>query len=153
MTTLAILGASGFVGKLLVEKATRAGHAVRVLVRSPEKLGALRGEVEVIPGDMHDAEALTRLVAGVDAVISVAGPPLARRYHDSEHHAAAMRLLIPGGMPRPLRFASCGGTAPHRDWLQPLPCQLATPSSPCPSSYLASFMSVPSASPYPMLAQ
>lgn len=90
---LAILGSTGFVGKVLLEKATARGHRVKALARSPEKLGELAGKVEVVRGDIHDAASLRELVRDVDAVISVAGPPLKGR-HDSAHHASATRVLV-----------------------------------------------------------
>lgn len=118
MTKLAILGSSGFVGKHLLERALAAGHSVRTLVRSPEKLGPLRDKVEVIRGDMHDPAALRALVAGVDAVISVAGPPLDRRHHDSERHAAAMQLLVDemvlAGVRRIVTIAGAAAEVPGR---------------------------------------
>lgn len=90
---LAILGSTGFVGKVLVKKALEAGYQVRALARSPEKLGDLRDGVEVVQGDMFDPATLQTLITGVDAVISVAGPPLEGR-HDSNRHADSMRLIV-----------------------------------------------------------
>lgn len=76
-----------------MKKALETGHQVRALARSPEKLGDLQAQAEVIQGDMFDAAVLKLVVEGVDAVISVAGPPRQGR-HDSEEHARSTRLLV-----------------------------------------------------------
>lgn len=43
---IAILGSTGFLGKVLLEKALNAGYQVRTLVRTPAKLGQFRDENE-----------------------------------------------------------------------------------------------------------
>lgn len=90
---LAIIGSTGFVGKTLVNKALKQGHQMKVLARSPEKLDELKEKVEAVQGDMFDPACLQMLVAGVDAVISTAGPPREGR-HDSEKHAVSTQLLV-----------------------------------------------------------
>jgi len=90
---LAILGSTGFVGKTLIKKALKAGHQVKALARSPEKLGELQDRVEVVQGDMFESSSLQMLIKDVDAVISVAGPPLTGR-HDSNKHGNSMRLIV-----------------------------------------------------------
>jgi putative NADH-flavin reductase len=70
---LAVLGASGRTGRLLVEQALARGHEVRVLVRHPAKLGDLRSRVSVVEGDATDPEAVERLVTGSNAVLSALG--------------------------------------------------------------------------------
>lgn len=45
---LAILGSTGFVGTVLIQKALAQGHQIKVLVRSPEKLGSLKNRVEIV---------------------------------------------------------------------------------------------------------
>lgn len=90
---LAILGATGFVGALLTKKALAAGHSIKALVRSPERLGELSTKVEVVHGSMFAPAAVDALVQGVHAVISVAGPPRSGR-HDSVQHAQGTRILI-----------------------------------------------------------
>lgn len=90
---LAVLGSTGFVGKILIKKALQAGHQVKALARSPEKLGDLQDQVEVIPGDMFDPAAVQLLIQNVDAVISVAGPPRTER-HDSNRHANSMHIIV-----------------------------------------------------------
>jgi len=90
---LAVLGSTGFIGTILIQKALKAGYQVRALARSPEKLSDLKGKVEVIKGDMFDRSALQALIQGVDAVISVAGPPRKGR-HDSIKHASSMQLIV-----------------------------------------------------------
>lgn len=93
---LAILGATGFVGTVLIEKAITQGHHIKALVRSPEKLGNLKNRVEVVQGDMFDPAALASLVSNVDAVISVAGPRRDWREgkFDAGYHAGYVKLLM-----------------------------------------------------------
>lgn len=90
---LALLGSTGFVGTVLLNKALAQGHPLKVLVRSPEKLNGLREKVEIVRGDMFDPAALETLVQGVDAVISVAGPPMNGKF-DVERHASATVNLV-----------------------------------------------------------
>lgn len=90
---LAILGSTGFVGKVLTQKALAQGHRLKALVRAPEKLGDMKGKVEVVIGDMFTSAALESLVQGVDAVISVAGPPMNGKF-DVEQHARATVNLV-----------------------------------------------------------
>jgi len=70
---LTILGATGSVGQKLVDQALAANHTVTVLVRNPEKLGALRSRVTVVQGDVTNADAVKDAIAGNDAVISTLG--------------------------------------------------------------------------------
>lgn len=78
---------------LLIQKALAQGHQIRALARSPEKLSNAKNNLEIVKGDMFDTAALAFLVHGVDAVISMAGPPMTGR-HDSEHHTSSTKLLV-----------------------------------------------------------
>jgi len=68
--TIAVTGGTGFVGRSLLEVAADRGREVRALARRPQ--APLAG-VDWIAGDLADREALRDLVAGVEAVIHVAG--------------------------------------------------------------------------------
>jgi putative NADH-flavin reductase len=68
-----VLGATGSVGRLVVEETLRRGHGVTVLVRHPERLGALASRVGAAHGDALDAGVVSRAVAGQDAVVYVLG--------------------------------------------------------------------------------
>jgi putative NADH-flavin reductase len=76
MAKITLLGATGSLGKHLLQKAVQAGHEVTVLVRTPAKLPSeLRGSITVIQTDLASI-ALTELTAafsGQDAVINTAG--------------------------------------------------------------------------------
>jgi uncharacterized protein YbjT (DUF2867 family) len=67
-----ILGATGATGRLIVGKALAEGHEVVALVRSKAKAEDLTG-VELVEGDARDPAALTRAIAGCDAVVSSLG--------------------------------------------------------------------------------
>ncbi len=67
---LAITGGTGFVGKRLIDRALADGHHVRALTRRPQPA---RAGVTWIAGALDDPDGLAALVAGVDAVIHVAG--------------------------------------------------------------------------------
>ena len=69
---IALFGATGRVGRRVLEYALADGHTVRALVRDPNKL-APRDGLEIIQGDVLDAAAVARTVAGTDAVLSGLG--------------------------------------------------------------------------------
>ncbi|RNJ45520.1 flavin reductase [Mesorhizobium erdmanii] len=67
-----VLGATGATGRLIVAKAIAEGHNVVALVRSKAKAKDLTG-AELVEGDARDTTALTRAIAGCDAVVSSLG--------------------------------------------------------------------------------
>lgn len=70
---LCIIGATGYVGSGVTRKALENGHEVRVLARTPEKLGDIQDKVEVVQGDIQDPAAIREAVRGCDAVIDTTG--------------------------------------------------------------------------------
>jgi len=65
-----VTGATGFVGWHVARKLIERGHKVRALARPGSKLREL--EVEVVTGDLRDAQSLERAVAGCGVVFHVA---------------------------------------------------------------------------------
>jgi uncharacterized protein YbjT (DUF2867 family) len=70
---LTIFGATGRVGRHLVEQAAAVGHEVTAVVRNPGKLTAGVRKVTADLGD-PDPVALTSAIDGADAVLSGLGP-------------------------------------------------------------------------------
>ncbi len=68
--TLAVTGATGFVGQALVEEACRRGVALRALARREQP--SCEG-VQWVSGDLADRDALASLVAGTEVVLHIAG--------------------------------------------------------------------------------
>lgn len=70
----AVTGASGFIGRHLVQALANGGWRVRMLLRRDPVVAEWRElQPEIVPGAMDDRGALERLVDGADAVIHVAG--------------------------------------------------------------------------------
>jgi putative NADH-flavin reductase len=70
---LTIFGASGRTGHPLVEQALAQGHEVVAFVRDPAKLPIQHERLTFVQGDVADAAAVERAVAGSDAVLSALG--------------------------------------------------------------------------------
>ena len=68
--TIAVTGATGFVGSHLLDAALAAGHALTALTRREQPP---RDGVRWVRGDLKDTPALERLVEGAEAVVHVAG--------------------------------------------------------------------------------
>lgn len=68
--TLAVTGATGFVGQALLDEALTQGRKVRALTRRNQPT---REGIEWIKGDLADRGALGALAEGADAVVHVAG--------------------------------------------------------------------------------
>jgi dihydroflavonol-4-reductase len=74
-----VTGGTGFVGAHCVSALIAEGHDVAVLARDParvagalEPLGVRAGRCEVAPGDVLDAEAVRRALAGAEALLHAA---------------------------------------------------------------------------------
>jgi nucleoside-diphosphate-sugar epimerase len=68
-----ITGATGKVGSRLARRLAQRGDHVRALVRDPTRAAGLRDErIELVTGDLLDADSLTAAVRGVDAVVHCA---------------------------------------------------------------------------------
>jgi NADH dehydrogenase len=71
---VAITGATGFVGRYIVEQLLRREHDVRALVRDPSRAGWLRDRgVGLVEGDLEDQAALRALVQGAGALVHLVG--------------------------------------------------------------------------------
>lgn len=71
---ITVFGATGKTGKLVVEQALAAKHEVVAFARTPARLGIQDSKLSILQGDVLDAVAVERAVAGSDAVISVLAP-------------------------------------------------------------------------------
>jgi putative NADH-flavin reductase len=99
-----VLGATGNVGRLVVREALRRGHGVIVLVRRPERLGAVASRVRVAQGDALDARAVLRAVAGQGAVVYVLG---AGNVRQTTVFAESTKILLKAMMHHGVRRLIC----------------------------------------------
>src|SRR5579862_6073124 len=76
MMKVCIVGASGKLGKYMVQHALDRGYEVVGVCRerSVEKLEVFKGRITVIPGATNDREVIRRAVAGCDGVLVVLVP-------------------------------------------------------------------------------
>jgi len=72
-----VTGATGFVGREILQQLRAAGHAIRILTRAPDSPQVTElvkcPRVEVRAGDVLDGASLEGELAGVDAVIHLVG--------------------------------------------------------------------------------
>ncbi len=68
-----VVGATGSIGRVVVDEAIRQGHSLRALVRDARKAHQLPREVQVVVGDVTRPETLPAAVAGVDGIVFTLG--------------------------------------------------------------------------------
>jgi putative NADH-flavin reductase len=104
---IALIGASGFVGKAVLKEASSRGHTVTALVRNPDKVEKLAG-VTAKQVDVTDTKALAQALAGQDAVISAfnggwGDPDIYNKHLNGSKaiadaaKAAKVRVIVVGG--------------------------------------------------------
>ena len=73
MSTLLVVGATGSIGRLVVDEALRQGYETRALLRDPDPARGLPDAVDVVVGDLTRPETLGAAVDGLDAVVCTHG--------------------------------------------------------------------------------
>ena len=104
MTRILVTGASGFIGRHVVEIAARRGFDVVALVRNERTYRAPQPSIAVIEGDVCDPESVSSALRGCDAVIHMAA-----LYTFDSTHAKKMREVNVGGTENVLRAALAAG--------------------------------------------
>ena len=87
--TVLCVGATGSIGRHVVEQALRRGHAVRALVRSRAKAAGLPAQADIVVGELTQPDTLAQAVAGVDAIVFT---------HGSNGAKADMQAIDYGGV-------------------------------------------------------
>ena len=109
--TVLVTGATGRVGRMVVDLLADAGLPVRALTRRPEE-AALPAGVEVVTGDLTVPESLDAALRGVDAVFLVWTVPPATAPAVVERLATYARRVV---------FLSAPHRTPHPFFQQPNP--------------------------------
>lgn len=107
---LAILGATGWIGRHTVDEADRRGHTVTAAMRRPASLSELPDGVHGVVADATDPAQVRELAADHDAVVTAARPP------DGQEAALAAltRSVLDGVSGTGARLFVVGGAATLR---------------------------------------
>lgn len=105
--TVAVTGATGFIGPHIVRRLRADGWQVRILTRRPVDPAQIGAVVEAIQGDLDDEASLRRLLDGAQAVVHLAGLIKARTREDffrTNAEAVGRLAGIAAAAPAPPRF-------------------------------------------------
>lgn len=118
MSRILVTGASGFIGRHVIDAAIRRGYEVLALVRNGRPCGEPRDGVFTVKGDVRDAAAIRSAVEGCHAVIHVAAlysfdSSLAAEMHEVNVGGTenVLRLALEAGVDRIVYTGTVGGTA------------------------------------------
>ncbi len=129
MRTL-VTGANGFIGSHVAERLAAGGHELRLALRRTSKLAFLEGvaDYERVDWELRDGESLARAVAGVDAVVHLAGHTLTTALREAEYMAvnaagtaALAKAARSAGVKRFVYVSSLQALGPSQDGKPPAP--------------------------------
>src|SRR6202030_4141442 len=105
MMKVCIVGASGKLGKYMVQHALDRGYEVVGVCRerSVEKLDAFNGRITVIPGATNDREVIRRAAAGCDGVLVVLVP-----WGIHQYASGTAQAVLDHARPEARLIFSCG---------------------------------------------
>src|SRR4051794_31343898 len=116
---LIVFGPTGGTGRELVKQALAGGHEVTAFARNPQSIER-HAQLSVVTGDIFDATAVDRAVAGHDAVLSALG---GRPWRRMEVCSRAIRNIT-AAMPRhrlrriiAMSTFGAGETRAHVGWV------------------------------------
>ncbi|MBU3087229.1 NAD(P)-dependent oxidoreductase [Clostridium gasigenes] len=105
---IALIGANGNVGKVILKEALLRGHEVTGIVRNISKNEEKQANLNLIEGDIFDEENISKAIEGNDIVISAFGP----KHGEEKTLVEATKRLIAAvkeaGIPRILSMGGAG---------------------------------------------
>ncbi|WP_375584708.1 NAD(P)-dependent oxidoreductase [Cyclobacterium xiamenense] len=113
MKKISLFGGTGRTGRLFLSQALEKGYSVKALARDPEKINLRHPALEIVGGDVLNADVVAATVEGTDRVVSlfghVKGSPDWLQTEGTRNIIQAMkRLSVPaivslsgGGLPFP----------------------------------------------------
>lgn len=117
---VSLFGASGGIGRHVLEYALAAGHEVTAMVRDASRLDPAdpseRAPTRTMVGDITNGEDVSRAIAGSDAVISALGPTSNRRDEIGLFETWANHLvdaMATHGVRRLVLLSGAAVTLPH----------------------------------------
>ena len=123
MTTQRVLvtGATGYIGGRLVPRLLEAGHEVRVLVRSPQKLTDVpwAKDVDIREGDLSDLASVAAASADVDVFYYLVHSMGARGDFEETERLAAQNVATAAAEAEVSRIVYLGGLHPAEGKLSP----------------------------------
>ena len=114
---IAVLGASGATGRLLVTEALRRGLAVTAIARDPRRIPVPdQPGLSTVEADVHDPASIARAVRGSDVLVSGLG---IAKGGDPGTLAAGATAVVGSGVPRIVWLGAfgTGQSAPAAGWL------------------------------------
>lgn len=122
--TVAVTGATGFIGRYLVRALADRGARVVAVVRNPHKVPTLAERAEIRVADLTDRAALASALRGCDAVMANAGvvglggvPRDALIRANVEGTANVLRAMVAAGVGRVVMTSSAAAYRPRPDHL------------------------------------
>ena len=91
---LFVLGATGAIGRQLLQIGSERGHHITAFVRSPNKISERSNLLKVVEGDVFNAGQLAQCVAGHDCVLSAFGPATLRTTTLRRDFSRALALAL-----------------------------------------------------------
>ncbi|RKR73848.1 SDR family oxidoreductase [Frondihabitans australicus] len=109
-----VTGATGYIGGRLAPRLVAAGFDVRALVRTPEKLSGVpwAGDIEIVKGDLTDAESVGRAVQDIDVVYYLAHAMGGRGDFEKAELLAAQTMASQAAAAGVKRIVYLGGLHP-----------------------------------------
>jgi len=117
---LALFGATGGVGRRVLDLALAEGHHVVALCRDPSRLDVAHDRLTVVEGDVLDPDAVARVVGACDSVLVALGAPaMSKSRVRSEGTAVIVRAMQRTGVRRLLCVSVYGAAETYADlpWL------------------------------------
>lgn len=109
MSRVAVVGATGPTGRLVVERALQTGHDVVVYARRPEVLAA-SPHLTVVGGELADTAAFAEAIAGCDVLICTLGTRSWReRGFMTAHLPLVTSAMRQAGVGRLILMSALGG--------------------------------------------
>ena len=105
-----IFGATGVIGRRIVQEALARGHAVTGVVRDPSRSDLSGERLTLVQGDLRDPSSVAQLAAGHDAAVSAFGPAQDQPLEVVADVARTLLEVLPKAGVRRLIFVSGAGS-------------------------------------------